>query len=612
MVFFSQHTSCIAGGPGVPTPGCTRAWAVGCCLLFSGCTPPAIGLFQSNQAYVDTTETAFQPEPVVAGWPGLALADFDNDGDVDVFVTNVAGGPNLLYLNDGTGRFLDVGGQAGVRFRDDTGVAAGVGDFDNDGWLDLIIGRQINFGGSTSAVQFLKNVGLSDEGVVRFVDVTDETGLADVTFASSIGVGDIDNDGLLDLYIGRYDFRDLSFRFDSYLPDTPNVLMHNTGISDQGIPVFADITESAGVGGSRASGVAPDSEDIRNRVPTWAVHLSDVNEDGRLDLFALHELPGYVDLFINNGDTTFTRATADFLAKRGGWMGMAAADYDGNGRLDYFLTNVGADALGEPATANHLTGAWRRDDGSPFHLLITTDQEGELLDRTSGIDVATSWLPPENMLGGEGLQGWEFGFGCAWVDVQNDGWPDLTWTGDIILSGGAAEGPGRADFRGVSRLLVNNGSVGFRDESVERGVVYQRPDEPLSFGYARPGRALGAIDLNGDGLAEICRTALAGDGNAFQCLTHPGGEGGHWLTVRLVGSTANRFGIGARVEATAGDRMFVGEVLTTTSAFTAVHPQVQFGLGESDRVDLLEVHWPGGGTTRLMDVAVDGVLTIAE
>jgi len=582
------------------------------CLLVAGCTPPEISLFHNDDAYVDMTKTAFQPEPVVAGWPGLGLADFDNDGHIDIFVTNVAGGPNYLYRNDGSGGLADIAGPAGVRFREDTGGTVGVGDFDNDGWLDLVIGRQINFGGTTAAVQFLKNVGLSEAGVVRFADVTEEAGLREVNFASSIGVGDIDNDGLLDLYIGRYDFRDLSFRFDSFLPDTPNVLMRNSGVSDSGIPSFADITESAGVAGSRASGVAPESEAIRNRVPTWAVYLTDVNEDGWLDIFALHELPGYVDLFINNGDLTFTPASADFLAKRGGWMGIAGADYDGDGRLDYFLTNVGADALGEPLSANHITGAWRRADGSPFHLLLTTDATGTLVDRSRGIEVATSWLPPENSLGGVGMQGWEFGFGCAWLDVQNDGLPDLTWTGDIILSGDAADGPGRIDFHGVSRLLVNEGNGGFRDQSVARGIVYQQPDDPIAFGYARQGRALGAIDLNGDGLAEICRTALVGDGNAFQCLAHPGGEGGHWLTVQLSGSSANRFGIGARVKATAGDRVFVGEVLTSTSAFTAVHPQVHFGLDHRDRVDVLDVHWPGGALTRLTDVTVDRVVTVEQ
>ena len=114
---------------------------------------------------------------------------------------------------------------------------------------------------------------------------------------------------------------------------------------------------SAGVGGTRIAGLAPDSADILNRMPTWAVYLTDVNADGLLDIFSLQEIPGGVDLFINNGDLTFSPAQADLLNKHGGWMGIAGADYDRDGDIDYFIANVGADAKGEPAESNQVTSA---------------------------------------------------------------------------------------------------------------------------------------------------------------------------------------------------------------------------------------------------------------
>ena len=104
----------------------------------------------------------------------------------------------------------------------------------------------------------------------------------------------------------------------------------------------------------------------------------------------------------------------------------------------------------------------------------------------------------------------------------------------------------------------------------------------------------------------------AGTVESLQLLMNPGLGDGHWIIVRLVGTQSNRFGIGSRVVATAGDDTFVAEVLTTTSAFTAVHPQVHFGLGDVTVIDQLSIRWPSGEETSLTDVNVDQILTVTE
>jgi hypothetical protein len=575
-----------------------------------GCESAVLRDLTNEKTFQDVTYTNFSPEPVAVGWPGLALFDYDNDGDIDIFITSVSGWPNQLFQNDGKGNFTEVSNLAGIRNVGDGSSCAGIGDFDNDGWIDILFGRQVFGGGSDldNSVRYYRNLGPDENGNVRFGDGTEEAGLADVRFVDSIGVGDFDNDGLLDLYLGRYDLRDLRFENDTYLPDTPNVLLRNTGMFAAGVPLFEDVTESAGVGGTRIAGLG-DSADILNRVPTWAVYVTDVNNDGLQDIFSLQEVPGGVDLFINQGDWTFTSEQRELLNKRGGWMGATAADFDRDGDLDYFLTNVGSAAVGD--TPPHVTSAWAEPDGTPFHRLLANDGSGNFTDVAGDVAVEAGPLPPENPLGGTGLAAYEFGFGCSFLDVENDGWPDLTWTGDITLFSRLGDGALRTDFQGVSRLLVGRGDGSFRDETAVRGLFYWDPDGPLQFGFSKSGRSLGAADLNGDGFADIVRTAQEAE-DAMQVLFNPALEGGNWIIVRLEGSASNRFGIGAKVTGRAGDEVFVGEVVTTVSSFTAVHPQVHFGLGTVDRLDTLTVTWPSGTVTVQEDVTVNRVLTIAE
>ncbi len=586
-------------------------------LTLTACdTRPTVGSAKSASPMRNIARTNFTPPPAIDGWPGLALFDMDNDADIDIFVTNAANLPNMVYLNDGTGHFSFDANTSGLALDDESAICTGVGDFDNDGNLDLIIGRQGSFFATNApdnSLLYMKNMGTDENGNVRFKDVTSQTGLANIEFASSIGVGDIDNDGLLDLYIGRYNMTDLDFRLISLLPDTPNVLLRNTGIID-GVPVFENITESAGVAGTTQHGLAPETADIEYHVPTWSVMMTDVNTDGLLDIFSLQEIPGGVDLFINNGDLTFTTAQPDLLDKHGGWMGITSADFDRDGKLDYFLANVGADAKG-PNIPNHIADAWKRDNGYPYHRLLTPSPNGDMIDIAPDIDITPGVLPPTNILEGTGLAAYEFGFGCAFFDMQNDGLPDLHWIGEIVLSGPIREGAFRRDFHGVARYMENNGDGTFIDRTAETGLFNSPDDKPLDFGYNRSGRALAAIDLNGDGFQDICRTNTFFKINledTFDCLINPALTNNHWITIRLEGTRSNRFGIGARVVATAQNQTYIGEVLTTTSAFTAVHPQVHFGLGDSETLNTLTIHWPSGTITEQTNVPTNRIITINE
>jgi len=147
----------------------SRAVSLSACVAVVGLScapPPDLSEFAGEYAFKDVTTSAFEPDPVIGGWSGMALFDYDNDGDIDVFIANITNRPNHLYENDGSGNFSEVSNAAGVRFTADNSVGAGVGDFDNDGRLDLLIARQLDLGGEEGrqSVRYLKNMGPDEQG----------------------------------------------------------------------------------------------------------------------------------------------------------------------------------------------------------------------------------------------------------------------------------------------------------------------------------------------------------------------------------------------------------------------------------------------------------------
>ena len=266
----------------------------------------------------------------------------------------------------------------------------------------------------------------------------------------------------------------------------------------------------------------------------------------------------------------------------------------------------------ETRTPFSVAGAHNTDNGTFFHKLLRND-DGVLADVTAVTQVTPSAvLPPTNALGGTALEAYEFGFGTCWIDADNRGIPDLYWAGDLI---GYLQPGFTINAHGIGRFLRNEGDGSFADRTAERGLFNIPPDRLTAFGEQEAGRAVVAVDLNGDGFRDVVVTNATDFGTpdaGIRLFLNPALTDHHWLTVRLVGTTSNRFGIGARVTAAAADRIFVSEVLTTTSAFAGVQPEAHFGLGSATTVDRLEIAWPSGKTSILRGVAPDQILTVME
>ena len=508
----------------------------------------------------------YVPEQMGAG---VALFDYDNDGDLDVFV--VQGGPldssapastpnypiSRLFRNDLTRgpdgkprlHFTDVTAQAGVGLRA-YGMGVAVGDYDNDGDLDLFI------------TSFGPDYLLRNNGNGTFTDVTSDAGVSDPLWSTSATFLDYDRDGDLDLFVANYlDFTlagnkictDASGARDYCGPRTyrpaPDRLYRNDGNGH-----FTDVTEAAGI--ARADGAG------------LGVVADDYNGDGWLDLYIANDATPN-QLWINHRDGTFvdegplSGAALNAAGNPEGSMGIASGDFDGDGDEDLFVTNI----IGE-------TFALYRNDGS-----------GNFEDArvATGIAALTSSVT---------------GFGADWFDYDNDGWLDLFVANgavNVIESQRGQPNP----FRMKNQLFHNSGDGRFTDASALGGAAFARAE-------ISRGAAFGDIDNDGD--TDIVVTT---SGGPVRLLLNRGTAGSHWIDISLRDSPGNRFGVGARVGVErAGKPTLWRRVHTDGSYLSASDIRTHVGLGPSSSVDSVLVQWLDGTRERWTNVSPDTLITL--
>lgn len=352
--------------------------------LFSEVSKPA-GLSAVLPPYGSTGNTGFV-------WHGAAAADFNNDGWIDLFVT----GPdrNYLYLNDGHGHFRDVSEETGVKYLA-TGVAPLALDYDNDGDTDIFIS-------SATGTQILLQNRLKETGKLEFRDVSNESGVAVPAVGFSAVAGDVNNDGLPDIYVTSYN------RYGQVAPDswfratngTPSLLFIN-----QGDGTFREEAAKWGVANNRWG---------------YAASFVDINNDGRLDLLVANDF-GEKALYINKGDHFVDEARERGVLDPGNGMGVAVGDYNNDGLLDIFFTNMSSTA-GNRILSRLFPNSSPKDNvlkklAAGNNLYVNTGN-GYFRDVTADVGGLSA--------------GWAWGGG--FVDFDNDGWEDL-YTPNGFISG---------------------------------------------------------------------------------------------------------------------------------------------------------------------------------
>jgi hypothetical protein len=499
---------------------------------------------------------------------GLAFFDYDNDGWLDIYLTN---GDRLdthwppgkapishLYKNNRDGTFTDVTEKSGLgRTGWQTGVC--VGDYDNDGWDDLFC----CFWG--------QNTLFHNNGDGTFTDVTQKAGLrqAQVRWGAGCTFLDYDRDSHLDLFVCNY------LKLDPATippPDSPNncqwkgvpvmcgprglaadtnILYHNNGDG-----TFTDVSEKSGI-------LKPGP-----RYSITAVSY-DFDNDGWPDIYVAVDSEPSI-LFKNNHDGTFTDiavmagcAYSDNGHEQAG-MGVAVADYDCDGWFDIFKTNFADD------TCN----------------LYHNNGDGTFSDVT--------------FASGTGVNNGYVAWGCGFVDYDNDGWPDIIQINGHVYPEIDHYNFGQT-FKNPRLVYRNLGNGRFKDVSSEMGPG-------ISEHFSSRGAAFG--DYNNDGDMDV---VILNMNDLPSLLRNEGGNKQNWIKIKLVGTQCNRTAIGARVRVITGKHVQMDEVHSGTSVMSQSDLRLHFGLGKVEMVDLIEVKWP---TTQKIEkfskIKANQIITIRE
>lgn len=490
---------------------------------------------------------------------GCAFFDYDNDGWMDIYLVNSGKCDfydpkpplrNALYRNNRDGTFTDVTGKAGVA-GGGYGQGVAVGDYDGDGFPDLYV------------TQYGRSILYHNNGDGTFTDVTEKAGVAAPGWSSSAVWFDYDNDGRLDLFVCRFVDFDKSKNLPCEADNRPGYcipklykpmaswLFHNNGDG-----TFTDVSEKSGI--------------AKHLGKAWGAVATDINNDGLIDLFVANDTIQNF-LFVNRGNGTFEEigAAAGVAYSEAGrprsGMGVDSADFNQDGWMDLFVANID----------HEMYSLYQNNHDETFD-----DQAGP-----TGIGKATRLMS---------------GWGLKFFDYDNDG--NL----DLFLANGNPDDLIQVYHKDVGYeeplLLFHNSGKSLDNVTAESGPLFTKQ-------LSARGLAIG--DFNNDGAVDVL---ISMNDGAPLLLRNDAAKQNHWLGIRLVGKTANRDAIGARITYSAGNQKRYRMKTGGGSYLSSHDPRIVLGTGGVTKLDWIEVSWPRPSklVERFTDLPLDRYITLVE
>ncbi len=507
----------------------------------------------------------FLPEIIGSG---AALFDYDNDGDLDLFLVDSGQDPGMgatdrLYRQEDNGSFTERTVEAGLN-SNGYGMGATLGDIDNDGDVDLYV---TNLG---------EDVLYRNNGDGTFSDVGPTSGLSATAFSTSAVFFDYDLDGLLDLFVATYvrlprtkSCSGPGGRIEYCGPiafdGVPDYLFHNDGNGH-----FTDVSNASGIGSVASKGLG--------------VVSLDFNMDGAPDILVANDSENN-DLWINRGDGTFSNqavvmgAAVNIFGKPEASMGIAVGDIDGDLRPDVLMTHLRA----ETNTVYRAIAGGGLQDSTP-----------------------RSGLGPASMR--------YTGFGAAFFDAENDGDLDL-----IVANGKVTRTSRHADIGTVAAAIETDGSVLTLAEYAEPDMLFLN-DGRGHFDYRcdlapdlcqreEVGRGLTIGDIDGDGALDVVVTGSNAPARLYRNESSPRG---HWIRIRALERDRTRDAIGAYVYLTTPSGTQVRVVSHAYSFLSASDATTHFGLGDADAVESIRIRWADGCEETFPGAAVDQTISVVR
>jgi enediyne biosynthesis protein E4 len=489
---------------------------------------------------------------------GCAFLDYDNDGWMDIYFVNSGKcdfyNPdpplrNALYRNNRDGTFTDVTEKAGVS-AGGYGQGVAVGDYDGDGFPDIYV------------TQYGRSILYHNNGDGTFTDVTEKAGVAAPGWSASAVWFDYDSDGRLDLFVCRFVDFDKSKNLPCKANNMPGYcvphlyspmaswLFHNNGDG-----TFTDVSAASGIGNYKGK--------------AWGVVATDINNDGRMDLFVANDTVGNF-LFANRGGK-FEEigqpagiAYSDAGRPRSG-MGVDSVDLNQDGWMDLFVANIDHEAY----------ALYKNNHDETFDDIAAAQ----------GIANATRLMS---------------GWGLKFFDYDNDG------NMDLMIADGHPDDLietiyENVKYRELLLLFRNNGKT-LSNVSSESGPVFSRP-------MSARGLAIG--DFNNDGAVDVL---ISCNDEAPVLLKNNVGTLNHWLGLKLMGKKANIDAVGARVTYQAGDLKRSCMKVGGGSFLSSHDPRMLLGVGARTKIDWIEIEWPqpSGLKQRFADLPIDRYILIRE